>query len=54
MSDRDKSIQNTDNNTIVFFIDSGCTDLINDKSYFNNLMMLKNPIKIAIAKDKNT
>lgn len=54
MSDRDKSIQNKGNDEIVFFIDSGCTDhLINEKSYFNDLMMLKNPIKIAIAKDRS-
>lgn len=54
MSDRDKYIQNTGSDTIKFFIDSGCTDhLINDKSYFENLMMLKNPIRIAIAKDKH-
>lgn len=54
MSDRDRPVQNKGDDTVVFFIDSGCTDhLVNKKSYFNDLMMLKNPIKIAIAKDKN-
>lgn len=43
-----------DYNTMVFLIDSGCTDhLVNREKYFSELVMLEKPIKIAIAKDKN-
>jgi len=50
---RDKFTQSK-SNIITFFIDSGCTDhLINDTSYFNDLIMLKNLIKIVIAKDRD-
>lgn len=41
-------------NELLFYIDSGCTDhLVNDKKYFSELLMLKNPIKIAVAKSNN-
>lgn len=36
---------------ILFYMDSGCTDhLVNKKEYFVDLMILENPVKIAIAK----
>lgn len=39
---------------IQFFIDSGCTDhMVNEKSYFSDLVMLEEPIKIAVAKNDN-
>lgn len=39
---------------LLFCIDSGCTDhLVNNKNYFSELMMLNEPIKIAVAKDNN-
>lgn len=51
ISDRDEFTQNIGDDIIVFFIDSGCTDhLVKEKSYFDKLMMLNNPIKIAVAK----
>lgn len=54
MGDRNKVNHDTGNDTILFFIDSECTDhLVNKRIYFNDLMMLKNPIKIAIAKNEN-
>lgn len=40
------------NEKILFYIDSGCTDhLVKDKNVFENLILLKTPIQIAIAKD---
>lgn len=40
--------------TLTFCVDSGCTDhLVNNKNYFDNLLMLKKPIKIAVAKNGN-
>ena len=42
------------NNIINFCIDSGCTDhLINNKEFFSDLIMLEEPIKIAVAKNDN-
>lgn len=39
---------------IVFFIDSGCTDhLVNEKDCFSDFMILKEPIRIAVAKSDN-
>lgn len=39
---------------LTFCVDSGCTDhMINDKNYFAELIMLDNPIKIAIAKNNS-
>lgn len=36
---------------LKFFIDSGCTDhMVSDKNYFSDLLLLSNPIKIAVAK----
>ena len=52
--DRANFVQDRGNDTIAFFIDSRYTDhLVNEKNYFCSLMILKNLIKIAIAKDKN-
>lgn len=40
--------------TLTFCVDSDCTDhLVNNKNYFDNLLMLKEPIKIAVAKNGN-
>ena len=37
-----------------FLIDSGCKDhMISDKSYFTDIIMLENPLKIAIVEDNN-
>lgn len=37
---------------ILFYVDSGCTDhLISSKEYFSELLMLREPIKIAIARN---
>ena len=48
--DRVNFVQSRGNDTIAFFIDSGCTDqLIKEKNYFCSLMILKNLIKIAIV-----
>lgn len=41
-------------NELTFFIDSGCTDhMVNKKIYFTDIVMLQEPIRIAIAKDNN-
>lgn len=41
------------NEMLTFFVDSGCTDhMVNQKQYFCDLVMLENPIKVAVAKDK--
>lgn len=40
------------NSDVLFFIDSGCTDhMVNEKCYFSDLIMLSNPIQIAVAKN---
>lgn len=52
----DQVKQRTNGNVknILFLIDSGCTDhLVNDQNYFHELLMLNNPIKIAVAKNDN-
>ena len=47
-------VNNKSEGKLNFLIDSGCTDhMINDKSYFTDIIMLKNPLKIAIAEDSN-
>lgn len=49
-----KSVEKSEDNELKFFIDSGCTDhMVNDKQYFSDILMLDNPIKIAVAKDKD-
>ncbi|KRT78250.1 hypothetical protein AMK59_6683 [Oryctes borbonicus] len=49
-----KDIEHRDSNKLVFCIDSGCTDhLVNDKSFFSDFLVLKHPIKIAVAKNNN-
>ncbi|KRT79525.1 hypothetical protein AMK59_7638 [Oryctes borbonicus] len=41
-------------NELLFCIDSGCTDhLVNNEKYFSELLMLKEPIQIAVAKSNN-
>lgn len=46
-----RSGQNNTYGELKFYIDSGCTDhLVNNKNFFTNLVMLKDPIKIKIAK----
>lgn len=45
-------VPNSEGKSLTFCIDSACTDhLVNCKDYFNDCIMLKNPIKIAVAKD---
>ena len=40
---------------VHWYIDSGCSDhLVNDKSLFEDLRPLKNPVEIAVAKDDAT
>lgn len=54
MSDVRKEVNQVDVSSIVFCIDSGCTDhLINGKEYFSDFMYLNNPIKIHIAKNNS-
>lgn len=49
-----QGFESVSTNELLFYIDSGCTDhLINDKSYFTDIMFLENPIKIAVAKNGN-
>lgn len=46
--------QISEKSTLKFFIDSGCTDhMISEKHYFSDLLMLKEPIKIAVAKSNS-
>lgn len=54
MSDTNSDLYNStvDSNILTFCINSGCTDhMVNDKKYFSSLLMLKKPIKIAVAKE---
>lgn len=45
----------TNNSEILnFYVDSGCTDhIVNEKKYFSELLILKNPIQIAVAEKTN-
>lgn len=50
MSETNSCNEKTD--LLRFYIDSGCTDhMVSEKSCFTDLMMLENPIKIAVAKN---
>ncbi|KAK9701824.1 Zinc knuckle [Popillia japonica] len=51
IDDKYKEIETNDK--VTFFVDSGCTDhMVNKKQYVSDLVMLKNPIRVAVAKDK--
>lgn len=44
----------TKESNLKFYIDSGCTDhMVNEKSYFTDIIMLTKPIKIAVAKNED-
>ena len=52
--ERERNQKTVSDKDITFCVDSGCTDhLVNQKECFSNLVMLKESIKIAVAKDKN-
>lgn len=55
MTDSDGGmLRETVSKKLSFYIDSGCTDhLVNKKEYFSELLILKEPIKIAVAKNNN-
>lgn len=51
---RSENFNVVNSDDIKFFMDSRCTDhLVNKKKYFFDLIMLKEPIKISITKNKD-
>lgn len=49
----EKFDENSIKNEIIFYVDSGCTDhMVNKRYYFSQLLMLKEPVNISMAKDQ--